>query len=572
MILPYLMRMRLDSVDEEKSMKEKTNGLLRLTALLATLMLLLSGCSAERQTTQQMQIPTVTEEPYSEAAPAQEYMAGQASVIQSNSGVIQEADLTVAYVAAPGSDLHPLRGNSRDLNSINQLVFESVVELDENLQPAPLLADRWEFDGESWIFYLREGIVFHDGSPLTAYDVVASLEDIQLNEGTSPYADRIKYIREMDALDERTLQVKGNGVGYMVLYAMTFPVVQRFSLNSTLPRGTGPYWYIRYDSFSMLRLERNPLWWKRQPSIASINCIRYDETADALTALATGQADVVATRDSAGALSRQLSDRATLDYATVTWECMVPNLHNSILSELTVRKAIMYAVDRTTLADTVYLGMAQESEVPVIPGSWLYETQSTQFNYNPERAYQLLTSSGWHDSDGDGVLDRIKDGMWEDLEITLVTYNEPGITIREEACKLIAEQLGRIGMKVNLETVTKSGMKTKFKDNTFDLALVGFNLSEVPDLTFLLGEGENGNCSEYASADMDKLLENAKEAEDADGLKSALSAVQMKAVEDLPVLGLFFRTGTLISKVSLGGLTGIRETHYLRGLEFCQVN
>ena len=70
----------------------------------------------------------------------------------------------------------------------------------------------------------------------------------------------------------------------------------------------------------------------------------------------------------------------------------------------------------------------------------------------------------------------------------------------------------------------------------------------------------------------DDLLKNAKEAEDADGLKSALSAVQMKVVEDLPVLGLFFRTGTLISKVSLGGLTGIRETHYLRGLEFCQAD
>ena len=104
--------------------------------------------------------------------------------------------------------------------------------------------------------------------------------------------------------------------------------------------------------------------------------------------------------------------------------------------------------------------------------------------------------------------------MWEDLQITLVTYNEPGITIRQEACKLIAEQLGRIGMRVNLETVTKSGMKTHFKNNTFDLALVGFNLSEVPDLTFLLGTGENGNCSEYSNGDMDALLKAARSAAD----------------------------------------------------------
>jgi len=553
-------------------MMKRYDRRIRLGALMLGVLLMLSGCAGSQQPIPQMQIPTVTQAPVSDAVPAQSYASAQTSVLQNNSGAVQEADLTVAYVAAAGSDLHPLRGNSRDLNSINQLVFESVVELDENLQPAPLLADRWEYDGTAYTFYLREGIVFHDGTPLTAYDVVASLEDIQLNEGISPYADRVKYIREMIALDEHTLQVTGNGVAYMVLYAMTFPVVQRFSLNSMMPRGTGPYWYIRYDSFSMLRLERNPIWWKRQPAIGSINCLRYDETADALTALAMGEADVLATRDSAGALSRQLSDRTTLDYATVTWECMVPNLHDSILSELAVRRAIMYAVDRTTLADTVYLGMAQESEVPVAPGSWLYETQSTQFNYNPERAYQLLTSSGWHDSDGDGILDRIKDGMWEDLEITLLTYNEPGITIRQEACKLIAEQLGRVGMRVKLETTTKSGMKQRFEENTFDLALVGFNLSEVPDLTFLLGTEESGNCSEYSDKDMDELLKNAKKAADAESLKMAMSSIQMKTVEDLPVLGLFFRTGTLISKVSLGGLTGIRETHYLRGLEFCQAD
>jgi len=71
---------------------------------------------------------------------------------------------------------------------------------------------------------------------------------------------------------------------------------------------------------------------------------------------------------------------------------------------------------------------------------------------------------------------------------------------------------------------------------------------------------------------MDALLTAAKTAMDANALRSAMSGIQMLVVNDLPVLGLFFRTGTLISKVSLGGLTGIRETHYLRGLEFCQVH
>ncbi len=545
----------------------------RCVALLLGVLLLLGGC-AQKEDIPQIQIPAATQTPSDSGfAPAQNYnnSSGQSNVIE---GTMQQstADLTIGYVAAPGSDLHPLRGNSKDLNSINHLVFESVVELDETQQPVPLLADRWEYDGIAWTFYLRQGIVFHDGSPLTAYDVIASWEDILLNESVSPYAARVSYIQEMSAIDDHTLRVVGNDIAYMTLYAMTFPVVQRYSLDSELPRGTGPYWYIRYDSYTMLRLERNPLWWKRQPYIGSINCLRYDETVDAVTALSTGEIEVLATREAAGALSRQLSDRTTLDYSTITWECMVPNLTTSLLSDLTVRKAIMYAIDRTTLADTVYLGMVQESEVPVVPGTWLYESQSTQYNYNAERAYQMLTEAGWHDSDGDGILDRIKDGMWQDLEITLVTYNEPGIAIRQEAAKLIAEQLGRIGIRVNIKVTTKSGMKDCFKNNNFDLALVGFNLSEMPDLSFLLKTGANGNCSEYSSTTMDNLLENARLAGTAELLKKEMSDIQMLVVQDLPVMGLFFRTGVLISTIDIDGLNGIRETHALRGLEFCQLD
>jgi len=551
-------------------MKKYADRWLRLGAL-ALMLLLLAGC-AQQPAVPQMQIPVVTRQPdqaYS-YAPAQNYGSSQVSVV-TGSGM-EAADLSIGYVAAPGSDLHPLRSNSRDLNSINHLVFESVVELDERQQPVPLLADRWEYDQteQAWIFYLREGIVFHDGSPLTAYDVIDSMVDIQMNELVSPYADRIKYIQEMTAIDDHTLRVVGNGTGYMTLYAMTFPVVQRYSISSELPRGTGPYWYIRYDSYTMLRLERNPLWWKRQPYIGSINCVRYDETSDALTAISMGEIDVMATRGAAGALSRQLSDRMTLDYSTVTWECLVPNLEHSILSDLTVRKAIMYAIDRTTLADNIYLGMAQESEVPVHPGSWLHETQSTQYDYSPERAYQMLKGAGWNDSDGDGILDRIKDGMWEDLAFTLVTYNEPGVGIRQEAANLLAEQLGRVGIRVEIVLTTKNGMRTRFSENTFDMALVGFNLSELPDLSFLLKTGASGNCSEYSSTQMDRLLNEALAAMTPDALKTAMSGIQMQLVEDLPVVGLFFRTGVLISKQNMGGLTGIRETHTYRGIEFCR--
>ena len=92
-----------------------------------------------------------------------------------------------------------------------------------------------------WYFYLRDGIVFHDGSPLTADDVVASYEDIIINSEISPYYNRVRYLNEVSAVDNLTVKVVTGTYGYMTLYAMTFPIVQRYTLDAQYPKGTGPY-------------------------------------------------------------------------------------------------------------------------------------------------------------------------------------------------------------------------------------------------------------------------------------------------------------------------------------------
>ena len=110
-------------------------------------------------------------------------------------------------------------------------------------------------------------------------------------------------------------------------------------------------------------------------------------------------------------------------------------------------------------------------------------------------------------------------------------------------------------------------IKTINSDTGFSMALVGFNLSYIPDLSYLFKSGANGNCSFYESEKMDNMLAQAKSAADADELKATLADIQLLVTEDLPLLGLFFRSGTLISRVGLGGLSGIREDNYLRGID-----
>ena len=482
---------------------------------------------------------------------------------------MQTADAIIGYVAPEGSSMNPMKCTEWSLLSLNQLVFESVVDLDENLKPAPMLADSWEHDGKNWTFKLRSGIQFHNGAPLSAYDVVRSFESLVASYVENPYFGRLQTIESMDAVDSTTVSVVGKTTGLRTLYAMNFPVMQYGTLEDEVPRGTGPYWLIKRDFDDTIRLEANPLWWKKQPAIRSVLLKRYEDAGDALQAIQTNQIQMLSTNSPKAAFSRKLSDLTCMDYTTLTYEMLVPNLSsNSLMSDVNVRKAVMYAIDRSVIASNAYVDMAVQCEVPIPPTSWLYESQSAIYYYSPERALQLMQSLGWRDLTGNGKLNRMNGIMLQEPNITLITYNESTNSIRENAAKLIASYLETVGFNVTVTAVSKERLRERVKARNYDLALVAVNLSEVPNLSMILGKGEALNFNGFGNDTMETMLKRIRNTSDETTLKQAYSTIQMFVVERLPIMGLAFRTGTVLSTRSLGGLTALRCYDTFNGFEF----
>ena len=260
-----------------------------------------------------------------------------------------DADLSIGYVEPGYLTYSPVATDIWSMISVNQLVFESVVDLDENLKPVPMLANSWVQDGKNWIFNLRSGIQFHNGYELTAYDVVRSYQTLMQAGEENPYYERLQVIENMDAspTDIYGLTVTAKNTSLMTLYAMVFPVMQYDTLYDDLPRGTGPYWYIQADPEGSVRLEANPLWWKQQPEIRSILLRRYYNVGDAIEAIRTHEIDMLSTKSTKASLSRKLAGLTSIDYPTLTYEMLVPNLSDGRLtSDASVRQAIMYAIDR----------------------------------------------------------------------------------------------------------------------------------------------------------------------------------------------------------------------------------
>ena len=484
---------------------------------------------------------------------------------------ILDAELLVGYVAASNASLNPFLCNEWDVVSLNQLVYEPLVTLDENQKPSPMLADNWEHKGKVWKFTLRSGISFHNGEALTAYDVQESYNlFMKMKAEDNPYTARMKMlISRLQAIDDRTVAVEGKYAGYITLYAMNFPVVQMNTLYDDMPRGTGPYWYVRHDVDSAIRIEANPLWWQMQPTIGSITFRRYENSGKAIEGIQTNQVDMLSTRSTNAAICRKLSNMTAMDYGTMTYEMLVPNLSGkSPMTNVKMRQAVMYAIDRSMIASNAYHDMAIQSEVPVLPGTWLYESQSAQYYYSPERALQLLHESGWKDLSGDMVLDRVDGIKVSELELNIITYNDSTSSIRENAAEQIAEYLNAVGVKTRVEVLTKKELKKRMQDGGYDLALIGVNLSEVPNLVELLGTDGDLNFNGYSDSEMNSLLGQTGTAEDEAGMKKAFSQIQLRVVENLPIMGLLFRSGTVLSSRSLGGLSGIRALNTFRGLEY----
>ena len=471
------------------------------------------------------------------------------------------------YLAAYDAKLNPFLCVDRDMASINSLMYESLFELDANQQPQPLLAESWACNDGVWTINLRTGILFHNGIELVAQDVVNSYELLRNSASNNPYYGRVQMLKSVTATDTFTVTVESNYPGYITLYALTFPIAQRDTAYAAIPMGTGPYWCVNYTPDEMIRLEANPLWWKQQPTIEALEFHHYWDISDMLAALQAGEVEMFQTRSATAALTKKLSYANSMDYSTTAYEALIPNL-SGIMGDTNLRRAVMYAIDYSTLLSNVYLDMAQQCEVPISPSSWLYESRSAVYYYSPERAMQYLYDSGWADLTGDTLLNKLEDNVLQYIDVRIIVFDDSTSKVRSNAAYMIAENLRAVGINASVEKLERSEVRSRIKDGDYELALVPLNLSEVPDLIPLLSSGGDINYNGYTTAELDQLLINCARAEDAQSMQLAYADLQAYIVDNLPIMGLCFRTGMVLSTRPLTGLSGIRETDAYNGIEF----
>ncbi len=409
--------------------------------------------------------------------------------------------------------------------TLASLVFAGLTRLDESGVPFPDLAETWTIspDGTLYTFSLRPGLLWQDGVPLTAEDIIFTYELLQSPDLRNPPELRDVLESAVFSLVNSTTITVELPQPYAPLPAyLTLGILPAHLLASTAPQalydspfnqrpvGSGAY-RIEALALDHAELVANPGYHFQQAFIqrlglrfypddgALFDALMRDEISGALFNSGLGPSDLFE-------LQRREELRVSeLDKGEVTYVYL--NLDRPLFDDLRVRQALLYAIDRDVLIRDVLRGQASRADSPIAPGSWAYSPSLTRYNPDSELANLLLDESGWLRAE-DGI--RRKAGT--PLVFTLTTGPDP---VRIAVSKRVAEAWNALGAVV---TVESSGLTTLVRDTIEqrDYEALLFVEAAQPDpdpfsLWHSTGRGgQGGNLAQFSDTRVDALLTEAR--------------------------------------------------------------
>lgn len=383
---------------------------------------------------------------------------------------------------------------------ITGFIFDSLVgssPIDGTVVPS--LADYWEAsdDGVTYTFYLNQNAKFHDGTPLTAADVEFTFQSVLAEDSLSVRRGTVApVLKELVVVDDHTVQL----IAIEPIATFVSDAAGQFGI---LPKhiwesvpfaefgadpgntgqdpsrviGSGPFKFVEWVQNDHVTLEKNADYWDTA-NVPVIDRYIYRVVADAATAvqsLVTGEndiADIPFTQ--AETLRASNPELNIVDFETTSFNYFYTQqdpARSPFFSEVPVRQALLYALDRELVAETVYQGFAVQANgtQPVLSVAYAPDRINTIYTYDPEKANSLLEEVGWVDSDGDGI--REKDGVKFSFECL---YSE-GVATYEQQIPYMQQAWRAVGIEMVPTAVPFPTLSDASESGNYHMAVAGFS-------------------------------------------------------------------------------------------------
>lgn len=432
------------------------------------------------------------------------------------------------------------------------------------------LAERWEIspDGLVYTFHLRDNVQWHDGRPFTSADAQYSLGE--LNSKLNPYRGALKSIDSFEAPDPRTLILRlknpqaslitslGNFCGAILprhLWEGTNPASNPHNKN---PIGTGPYRFVSFAPGDRITYAKNPNYHvPGRPVFDEVIFRIIPDPAARMAAFTRGDIDMVYSSALPATeiprLSRMRGVALRASRVSLSSYMAYINMRSTPYSDVRVRQALMHAIDRTFIRNSVLPGLAQNQIGPVASSSPLHNKDLVDYALDPAKANQLLDEAGFPKG---------ADGMRFPLRYLFGAADLPARKIGE----IMAQNLAPVGIRVVLTPLDRGTLiQRAYVNAEFDMVITSFALGPDPDVGVERFYNSNNifpvqavNCSPYRNPEVDRLFDEQRVQTDPARRKAIYDRIQEIVWRDVPTFP--FCTYSLPGAVRESFATGVFDT------------
>lgn len=502
--------------------------------IFSTLLLWFTGCSN-------------SEQPQSDMTSAQ--MASVADIPA-------RGDRLIDASIGDATNLIPMIAGDASSHAVAGKLYLPLLKYDKDLNLVGRLAKSWEVstDNKTITFHLHQGLKWTDAKPFTSADCIFTLKLIQSDSTQSAYKSDYALVTDVKAPDPLT---------FIVHYDQPFsPALSSWASLAMLPKHVfehenimdtklsrkpkatiGPYQLADWQSQQSILMRANPDYFDKSVWITERLTRIIPDRATQFLELSAGQLDSVGLTpvqysrlfETKAALSANYNRYKYLDFV---YTYLGFNLKREPFSDVRVREAIAYAVDRQEIVDGVQLGLGETIASPYKPGTFWVNKNLKPRPFDPDRAKSLLAKAGWKDSDGDGVLD--KNG--KPFSFTILTNN--GNKQRADTATIMQQRLKKVGIEVNVRLVEWSAFIENFiNKRNFDAVILGWSLSPDPDQYSIWHSSQTGprefNFLTYNNAKVDAALDTARRTFDREKRKQQYDIMQEEIFKDVPMVFLY---------------------------------
>ncbi|MET3698775.1 peptide/nickel transport system substrate-binding protein [Bacillus oleivorans] len=441
-------------------------------------------------------------------------------------------------------NLDPYLSAATDTMSMMDNVFDGLLDTNEAGELVPAIAESYDIsdDGLTYTFKLKEGIKFHDGSDLTAEDVIYSYEKLSGLNGGEPLSSQFSVIEKIESASDYEVVITLKEKNSAFLAANIRPILPSgYEEQSSSPIGAGPFKFKEYKVGQELTLVKNEDYYDQEniPEADEVHFMVMPDSESSILAMQAGEIDIIPGISSQGLL--QLGDTvSTVSGPQNMVQLMALNNSVEPLDDVKVRQAINLAIDKDVIIDTVADGEGSKLGSNFSPAMEFYYEPGLEEYYAPniEEAKKLLAEAG------------LADGFT--LELTVPSDYQ----FHVDTAQVIAEQLSQIGITVDIKLIEfSSWLEDVYQGEQYVSTIIGFTGKLDPYEILRRYESDYGsNFINYSNPEYDQLIADALAATDTTQMADLYKEAQQMLTEEAVSVFIMDPNRTIAMRKGLDGL------------------